>query len=263
MDLPFQVVPDKLNLCFTTIESFITDGCGTETWLAFENIDAIMAKGIRNIVLITDGDTDDPIKLTNSISALFQKYPDVQLTILTVEPNMTDYGLLESTANLVGNKVWEALKSKGLTQRCRKFVSYTLRYPNGFTHINTVQTPKGFVPAIDGRYFSLLDTPKYMAFINQKIYIKRADEMELLKIVQSLASTLNVLTQDQPVQVRTKTFDIFYRMFEGTALDAGMVQFLVLLSSLPSTVPTSRAFMQALKRCWLTTQRARWRSISH
>jgi hypothetical protein len=240
---PFAQTKEKLPLAFKAAASCIDQFCLTMPHLALSQIDAgekgWLKTGVsRTIYFVTDGQMGWSAinayekktladALARNIKSLLATYRDVQLNIFAVERNSAiNYAALECTTQVVGSDVYNVISTNALTQSICRFTSYTPRHLTGYNHIDKVQTPKGFVP-YGRRYFSVLATHQFMNYMAQLVAANKGDEDALLKIVQDLAASLSVLTHDKPARARAQTVNMFCRMFEGTALDSSMAQFLL------------------------------------
>ncbi len=236
--LPFIVTKNTLPLAFQTVKPDIDQFCLTFPHLGFESIPAewINLDSITKIYFITDGQigygnigsydlTNLKSKLVKSIKSLFGKYSNVQLHIITVEPKKTDFTEIESLTRAAGCDVYNAIMDNQLTKYISKFVSYTPNNLGGFVHINKNIPPPGFIPYED-KYFSELRTNEFLEYIYGEISQAR-NENELLKIVQSLSSTVCALTKDKPQNIVSGILKTFCDLFNRTILDTMFVKLIL------------------------------------
>jgi len=218
--LPFVVSKETLHQTFKHVQPNIHDNCLTFPHLAFDNIpnEWINDKDLTKIYFVTDGQigfgnvTQSELQtfkntLGDSIKKLFEKHNNIQLNIITVEPKNVDLSTTESTQSAAGCDVYDVIMNGHLTKYIAKFVSYTLNNSQGFIHINKNTPPAGFAPYGDS-YFSVLKVNEFIRFIMNEIAKTTTDD-EQLKIIQSLSSTLTVLTKDkQPLVFSALKLDI-------------------------------------------------------
>lgn len=244
MKFPFIVSPDKLSTVFKIAREKITGNCLTMPHLGFEAIDDWLNDNYSTTIhFLTDGEIGWPDirrsnytamatmrklkqSLVDQINQITSKHRDVQLCIHAVENKMADFGSTETLNNSAGNDVYKLISDQQLTSMVSKFISYTINHPDGYSHISKVKTPVGFVP-YGNQYFSVVDTNKFLGYIYNVINNHQDNEDELLKIVQNLSHTLNVLIMDKPYNIRSNMIKMFCDMFANTCIDAVMINFLL------------------------------------
>lgn len=236
--IPYLVEKSKMNQPFTIAKNYITSGCLTCPHLAFQNIpvDWISKNGVTKIYYVSDGqmgwssisDSDQDklkIQLSNAIKFLFDRFSNIQLHMITVQPRDLDFTNLESLNNAAGCDVYQVIVENQLTKYVTKFISYTLNNPNGFTHISKTIPPPGYVPFGDN-FFSEVRTQEFVSYLI-KLIKDTPVENDLLKIVQNLSATLSYLTKDKPQHMIREIINTFCNLFQQTVIDPMFVQFIL------------------------------------
>ena len=236
---PTPIVNGKLDTIFNSIKSMITPNCLTMPHLGFRAIDDWLKANYSSVInFITDGEIGwgsaaHYVKLgliqdlVDAIKYINKTYPDVQINIFAVErESLVDYSIAESMNGVVGNDVYSAISNNGLTSMISKFITFSRKHPDGHIHINKVKTPIGFVP-YGSAYFSILNTVRFITHISEQVALNKDSEFNLLKIIQDLSVSINVLTKDKPKMIREKTVNIFRNMFSNTTIDLSIVQVLL------------------------------------
>jgi hypothetical protein len=235
---PHVITKETLNQPFMSVETKISNTSLTFPHLGF---DAIPSEWIDNtlpthIYFVTDGQIGyqrcpayeiRTLKnsLSNSIKKLFEKNNNVHLHLIAVEDEKYDFNNVESVDTLAGGDVFNVIKENKLTNFLTEFTSYIPKYPDGYTHIKSVIPPAGFVP-YEGKIFSEKNTGEFVQFIKHDI-INADSEEKLVRIVQNLTGTINVLTKDKPKMIKDSIINMFCSLFENTLLDPSFVQFLL------------------------------------
>lgn len=216
-----------LDAKFQYVNSTFSKQC-TSPHLAFNNIPKswICPNGITKIFYVTDGDVDYPSELASSIKAVFGKWTNIQLNILTAEGSDRDYNKVETMNSAAGSAVYKIIMGQNMTSYVTKFVSYCPNIPNGFVHINKNKPPAGFIPFKES-YFSELRTGEFTVYVKDLIESNKTNEDELLRIVQYLAATVAALINDKPTRYIDGITRTFSNMFEGTALDTCFAHFIL------------------------------------
>jgi len=237
--LPFVVKKNTIGQTFNHVKSNINNTCLTFPHLGFDNISADWIDNVNptRIYFITDGEmgythitfyekNDLKMKLSNSIKNIFTKYNNVQLHIITVEAQNRDFSQMETLTRAAGCDVYNVIMENRLTNYITRFVSYTLNHSSGFVHIQKNIPPPGHIPFED-RYFSQLRVPEFIQYLATMIQKTNPDEDALLKIVQSLSTSLCYLTRDKPKHIIDGIIQMFCSLFNGTVLDSMFVQFIL------------------------------------
>ena len=236
--LPFPVKKTNVDQPFTMVKGYINNKCLTFPHLAFNSIpdEWISKTDFTRIYFITDGEmgyadisysdkNDLKNALSGSIRRLFEKFNNIQLNIITVEPRDMDFTQIETLRQAAGCDVYNVIMENHLTKYVTKFISYTLNNTNGFVHINKNIAPPGFVPFGD-KFFSELKVGEFIHYLRNLIG-HTTDQDELLKIVQSLSTTLCTLTKDKPKKLADDIIKTFCSFFNDTCLDQMFVQFIL------------------------------------
>lgn len=236
--LPFIVKKSTLSQAFYYVKNIITNHCLTFPHLAFENISTewINNKDPTKIYFITDGKMGYyniniyemntlKSKLSEAIKNIFEKYNNIQLNIITVEPIERDFNKIETLTYAAGCDVYNVIMENKLTKYITKFISYTPNNRDGFIHINKNIPPPGYCPFGD-KYFSQLRVKDFINYLI-KLVEETQNEDELLKIVQQLSSTLAVLTRDKPNHMVKDIIKTFCEIFERSQLDIMFVKFIL------------------------------------
>lgn len=236
--LPFVVKKSTLDQTFAFIKPNIKGNCLTYPHLGFNNIPAdwINPKEPTKIYYITDGEIGYgncphgelqtlKMNLRNSIQNIFNKYSNVQLVIITVEPRNRNFGEMESLQNAAGSDVYKIVNENRLTQFITKFISYTPNNLQGFAQINRVIPPPGFIPYGE-KYFSELRMPDFIKYLSETI-TAISNEDDLVKIVQYLSGTVSKLTRDKPKKIVDDIVNTFCGLFANTTLDPMFVKFIL------------------------------------
>lgn len=236
---PFPIKKADINQPFAFVRTLINNGCLTFPHLAFESItpEWMANNKVSKVYFLTDGEIgylkisnfDLSIlktKLATSIKAIFTKYFNVQLNIITVEPKIMQYDNVETLEKAAGCDVYKVIVENNLTGYISKFTSYSLNNENGFTHISKVIAPPGFVP-FGENYFSELKTNDFIKYLITLISKHNQNEDQLLKIIQNLSVTLCVLVKDKPKKIVESVIKTFTNLFKGTCLDTMFVQYII------------------------------------
>lgn len=238
MKFPMPIKKSSLGQPFKVAKMKITQYCLTMPNLGLAKIHDWLEAGYSHTVhFMTDGQIgwgaisySDRSRLrndlANEIKQIFNRHRDAQLFIHAVESKMGNYSQAEGMSSAAGNDVYSVISENQLTGLVSKFTSYVLNYPDGYNHINKIKTPKGFVPYAD-KYFSEIDTGKFLQYIYSQIQDNRDNEDELLKIVQYLSTTIATLIADKPSNIKKNTIKMFCDMFTPTCIDSVMINFLL------------------------------------
>lgn len=252
---PFVVKKTTLDQTFAFIKPSIKNNCLTYPHLGFDAVPEEWVSNVEqtNIFLVTDGEIgygniphaalrEVKQQLSNSIIALFKRYPRAQLSILTVEPRNVNFNQVEALASAAGCDVYRVIMENKLTNFITKFVSYTPNNLGGFLHINKNIPPSGFIPYGE-RCFSELKVARFVQFILGEIKQSKNDD-ELLQIVQRLSSTICQLTKDKPMRVKNDIINTFCSLFSGTSLDMVFVRFIITEAVQKENEGTANVFAQ-------------------
>ena len=234
---PLHVITrGSLKHIFSFAKSKITSSCLTFPHVGFRAIPSewISETSATHIYFITDGvmgpAAAHPIGslknlLRQEIVQLFTRHNHVHLHLITVEDKIYDFNQIETLNVAAGGDVFDVFRTNQLTKHITEFTCYTPNYPDGYKHIETVIPPAGYIP-YGNRYFSETRINKFIMYLDHLIKSTPAED-DLLKIVQNLSATLRVLTKDKPRTQVENMVESFCQMFEGTALDPTMVQFIL------------------------------------
>jgi hypothetical protein len=234
--LPYVVSKASLKPAFAHVRSKIRGCCYTYPHVGFRAIpnEWIDDKSPTHIYFVTDGVMGPPSAcsigelknhLRREIEQLFKRHNNVHLHLVTVERQNYDFGAVETLQVSAGGDVFEVIRSNQLTKYITEFVCYTPKYVDGYRHINTVIPPAGYIPFIDN-YFSETKMPQFVRYLSDLIH-KTSDEDQLLKIIQSLSTTLRFLTKDKPQHLVESTVRHFCDLFNGSVIEPSMVQFIL------------------------------------
>ena len=233
---PEEIEKEKLPQTFKLTSQKIKTCSVTEPHLGFCNIDDWLRAGFsQTIYFFTDGfigwNRIQPYEsqtlnrqLSDSIRRIVNAYPRVQINIIAVEGRPMDLSVEQS--EMIGNDVVAGISRNNMTGALTSYLSYAPNKTNGYVHINKVQTVPGFVP-FGSRHFSILSTHFFMQYLADLIESKKTDEDALLRIIQDLTVTLNVLTKERPQKVREQTFNLFLHMFNDTVVDKSIAKFIL------------------------------------
>lgn len=236
--MSYVIKKDKIRQPFLFIGSKITGSCLTFPHLAFNAIPQEWIHGVEpdHIFFITDGQIGYnncsysrllslKQQFSSSVRNVFKKYNNVHLHILTVENKNSDFGNVETTKNMAGGDVYSIVQNQGLTSYITEFISYTPNNLNGYKHIGNVVAPPGFVPFND-KIFPESKTKQFVSYLKQLV-VSTDSEDELLKIIQYLSSTINVLIKDKSIALQNRIVDMFCGIFNKTVIDPTMVNFIL------------------------------------
>lgn len=231
---PMHVINKSgIRAIFSFVRNKIKNNCLTYPHLGFQAIPHEWISNIAptHIYFMTDGvmGPDNVPHLKNllriEIEKLFAQHNNIHLHLVTVEARTHDFSRVETLQVAAGGDVFELIQSNHLTKYITEFVCYAPNYVDGYHHINTVIPPAGYVSFGD-RYFSEAKTPQFMQYLSDLIH-QTKDEEALVKIIQSLSSTLRMLTKDKPKQLVENIVRTFCDLFQGTSIDPTMVQFML------------------------------------
>ncbi len=236
--IPYVIKKENLSQPFTLARTKICDASLTYPHLGFSAIpkEWFSEKDPTHIYFCTDGQigynncplyelTSLKTKLSNSITQLFKLHNNVHLHIITVESTNIDFDRAESLETMAGGDVYKVIQNDGLTKYVTEFVSYTPNNLDGYKHINTVIAPAGYV-GFEGKIFSELKVWEFIEYLKQ-VVMNTQSEDELLRIVQSLSSTIKVLIKDKHPGIQNSIINTFCAIFNRTMLDPAMVQFIL------------------------------------
>lgn len=236
--LPFIVKKSTLDQGFMYIKTYINTHCLTYPHLAFRAIEDSWIKkdSYTKIYFITDGEIgyynisySDQLYLKkclgDSIKNLFNKYNNIQLNIITIEPHFRDFTQSESIQHAAGCDVYNVIMNNHLTECVSKFISYTPNNKNGFIHINKNKPPPGYIP-FGEKYFSELKINEFISYVGNLI-ANTKEEDKLLQIVQYLSSSLTYIIKDKPIRIIDDIITIFCNFFNNTPLDKMLVRFIL------------------------------------
>lgn len=238
LSIPYVIKKENLSQPFLLAKTKICDASLTFPHLAFDAIpnEWINEKEPTHIYFCTDGQigysscapfelSSLKTKLSNSITKLFKSHNNIHLHIVTVESSNINFNISEILDTIAGGDVYKVIQSDGLTKYVTEFVSYTPNNPDGYKHINTVIPPAGFVP-FEGKIFSELKVWEFLEYLKQLV-LNTSSEDDLLRIIQSLSSTIKVLIKDKPLSVQNSIINTFCEVFSKTMIDPAMVQFIL------------------------------------
>ncbi len=234
LSFPYSIKKADLYCTFSYVENYINNYCATYPHLAFNFLNTDSGTTwIDNITptkiyLITDGEMTAPgSEFEESIKTFTSKYNNIQLKILTVEPIVRNYNDLtnETSHTVAGCDVYNIIKQNNLTSHISEFTSYSLNYPNGYTHIENAIVPNGFAP-FGAKYFSLLKMHEYMLFLQSEIDQCKSDD-DVLAIVQKLSGTVSVLIKDKSPQIGEDIIRHLCSMFRKTSVDIMFINFIL------------------------------------
>jgi len=236
--LPFIVKKSTLDQAFMYIKAYINNFCLTFPHLAFDSIpdEWISKADFNKIYFITDGEMGysyiglvekNSLKtaLGESIKKLFDKFNNIQLNIITVEPKIMDFTQIETIQKAAGCDVYNVIMEKKLTNYITKFISYTPNNLEGFTHISKNIPPAGCI-AFGDKYFSETRTNEFIKYLSDLIFKTEGDD-NLLQIVQNLSATISGLTKHKPRRVSQDIIKTFCDLFSETTLDKMFVKFIL------------------------------------
>lgn len=195
--------------------------------LAFNNVpdEWYVKNGKTTVYYITDGEIGSShTVVANSIKNFVSKNL-ICLNILTVERKDTNLADLEEINKAAGNDVYKLLVANNLTGNVNKFTSYTLRYSDGYSHIDKNTAPIGFIP-YGSNYFSELRVNEFLVYLKETIDSSTSEDI-LLKIIQNLAVTLSYLVRDKPFSVRNDIISNFATLFKYTSIDSMLVNYML------------------------------------
>lgn len=236
--IPYVIKKETISQPFILARTKICDASLTYPHLGFNAIpkEWISEKDPTHIYFCTDGQIGYnscpyhemaalKTKLSTAITQLFKSHNNIHLHIITTESNIIDFNRVEALDTMAGGDVYKVIQTDGLTKYLTEFTSYTPNNPNGFKHISTVIAPAGYV-GFEGKIFSELKVWEFIEYLKQ-VVINQTSEDDLLRIVQSLSSTIKVLIKDKPVGVQNSILNTFCAIFNNTVLDPAMVQFIL------------------------------------
>jgi hypothetical protein len=238
--LKFMHVIEKSKIAqpFTLATTKIQSNCLTFPHIGFNAIpkEWISNKEPTHIYFITDGQmgysncdytmlSNLKRDLKNSIESLFKNNNNVHLHIITVEAKNIDFNQVESLSFAAGGDVFNVIQNNNLTNFITEFKSYTPNNENGYHHINTVIPPSGYIP-FRQQFFSETKMNLFMKYVYELVNNTDSED-ELLKIVQSLSTTIKYATKDKPLKIVENITNTFCSMFNNTALDPSIVQFVL------------------------------------
>lgn len=238
LTIPYVIKKESLSQPFALARTKICDASLTFPHLVFNAIpkEWISEKDPTHIYFCTDGQigyssclsselSNLKSQLSSSITKLFKSHNNIHLHIVTVEAVAIDFNRSEILNSIAGGDVFRIIQQYSLTKYVTEFVSYTPNNENGYKHINTVIPPAGYVP-FEGKIFSELKVWEFIEYLKQ-VVINTVSEDDLLRIIQSLSSTIKVLIKDKHFAVQNSIINTFCAVFTNTTIDPAMVQFIL------------------------------------
>lgn len=237
---PYVAKKTDLDAIFAIVQTKISGSSLTFPHLGFDNIPTewINNTDPTHIYFFTDGQIgygNCPTyhlhtlknKLKESITKnLFNKYNNIHLHLISVENTLFDGNNVESLNVASGGDVFKIIRDNGLTKYLTEFVHYAPNLPNGFKHINTIIPPKGYIPFND-KCFSESRTNDFILYLKNHIDTIKDNQNELIKIIQSLSTTIRTLIQDKPKVRCDQLIQLFCDMFNDTAIDPLIIKFML------------------------------------
>jgi len=235
---PHVIKLDALNQPFMLAKGKITDHCLTYPHLGFQNIDPtwIDLKEPTHIYFLTDGQITPANgvskaslekSLGDEIRNIVSKNSNIQLHIISFQNERIDFSRLENMNNMVGNDVYNTVSRYQLTKSITEFTTFTPNKDDGYTHIQNLIVPKGFV-SYGTQYFYEQRMPEFTRWIYHLIQDNKNNEQELLKIIQKLSITVQAVTIDKPKAFVENITNTFCNMFHDTVVDIPMATFILM-----------------------------------
>jgi hypothetical protein len=171
----------------------------------------------NELYIFTDGEIDDEEIVASPLKKLLDSNCTIQ--IITVEPNDTNYMKTKTEA---GNKLFQVIKSNGLTNFVRRFSSYNEHHVvEPFIIFDNPEKIEGFAP-FQGVYY---DTEKQKDEIMEKIEeeIKNCEtKEELIDTAHKVSVTLDHMSRDKPYEEQIELSNQIADLFAESYVDPTM-----------------------------------------
>jgi len=175
---------------------------------AFDMIsDKMLDRPCVDIYIMTDGHIDDSVQFSNRITKLINKYPNINVHIITVDKGETDYS---KTNYDTGSAIYQVIHNMKLTNYFRSYMSYNDRFVDKpFVNFSNPNLKEGYMPFRE-KCFPLT---KLREFIVHVANLVTQDDVD--RLLYDLSTTLYCIVKDKPARIRNDIVDIFCRLFVG------------------------------------------------
>lgn len=186
---------------------------GTDISVAFKKMPKEWLENSKNIYILTDGDvTDDTYKFSDLVKDMMKKYDDKRLHIISVENNNKDYNKETIGA---GNKIYQMVKSNGLTPHVKSFISYNNMYTDKhYVNLYNPDVHEGYVPYED-KCFPVTKLSLFVQYIleENKKAIRSGNKDKINKTIHNLTFTLYHLLKGKALKIQNDIIDMFCALF--------------------------------------------------
>lgn len=171
----------------------------------------------KELYIFTDGEIEDENYVVEPLKRLCESGNTIQ--IITVEPNNTNY---IKTKGEAGYKIFQTIKSNGLTKSLRRFSSYNEHHvKEPFISFDNPPEIKGFTP-FQGQYFNIEEQQdELFDKIEEEINTCKTKD-ELVKLAHDLTLTSYHMTKDKTAEEQVEINNQIADLFAESTVDPGI-----------------------------------------
>lgn len=182
-----------------------------ENWISENN------KEKKEIYIFTDGEIEDDNMVINPLKKLIDL--GIKIQIITVEPNNINY--LE-TKGEAGHKLFQAIKSNGLTKSVRRFSSYNEHHViEPFISFDNPEEIEGFT-SFGGEYYNIEEQQDELVDKVEEAIKNCGTKEDIVKLAHELSVTIHHMVKDKSTEEQIEINNQFSDMFAESNINPGM-----------------------------------------
>jgi hypothetical protein len=168
----------------------------------------------KEMYVFTDGEIEDENIVANPLKKLIDG--GIVIQIITIEPNSINY--IESKGD-AGHKLFQVIKTNGLTQSLRRFSSYNeYHVKEPFISFDNPEIIEGYAP-FQGEYFNVEENKDDLVDKVEESINECKTKEELVKLAHDLTVTIHHMVKDKPVDEQLEINNEFADLFAETDID--------------------------------------------
>lgn len=174
----------------------------------------IQSKSKSELYIFTDGEIEDEIQVVEPIKKLIESKTTIQ--IITVESNDINY---VQTKGEAGHKLFQAIKSNGLTKFVRRFSSFNeYHVSEPFISFDNPEEVEGFTP-FQGTYFNIEEEQDELVDRVEEAIKSCETKEDIVKLAHDLTVTVSHMVKDKPVEEQVEINSQFADLFAESPID--------------------------------------------
>lgn len=183
--------------------------CLTEGLRAIpENWISSKGDGRKEMYIFTDGEIEDENIVVHPLKNLIDSGMTIQ--IITVEPNDVNY---IQTKGEAGHKLFQAIKTNGLTTSVRRFSSYNeYHVSEPFISFDNPEEVEGFTP-FQGEYYNIQEQQDELVDKVEEAISSCKTKEDVVKLAHDLSVTIHHMIKDKPVEQQISINNQFGDLF--------------------------------------------------